>query len=418
MFTHRNLLKIKDIDLYTKFIYLYIFLTPWHFFKSQTFLFSLILFIWAIYKFRKKLYKMIFESLKFLPILLFTLFIFYKVISSLWSEEIIIGLKHVLNYSKYLFLFLPIIFISLNRDNAIKAIKILIISFSIYSVYSISIYLNIIDIIGSSTTNPKGHLRYLVVSQYMAIGFFGSFLIAYFSKSNKEKLFFCITSILCIIALFLNNSRTAQVSFFVVLILILVFLMKGKFNKKIFLIFFSIFIISLSIFFYNSKFDRYIFAYSEAKSMIEKNEVKGSFGLRLYFNKVGLEILSENFLIGTGPIDNRELLTKYQENDPNYKNRIIGHYHSEHLDTLTAYGLIGYGLLFSAIVSLIYLLRHMGLYYYLSLSVFFTLFFNSFANKTLSVKTLNYIYILFFILFAIIAYKTEEDKKAKIENNS
>lgn len=137
-------------------------------------------------------------------------------------------------------------------------------------------------------------------------------------------------------------------------------------------------------------------------------------GLRIYFNKVGFEIFKDNLFFGTGPKDNRILLQEKQKLDTNYNARIINHFHSEHMDTLTAYGLIGYSLLFLSIVILIYNLRKIPLYYYMSLTVFLSLFFNSFANKTLSVKPLNYVYIIFFLLFVIIAFNEKNKKESEL----
>lgn len=231
-------------------------------------------------------------------------------------------------------------------------------------------------------------------------------------------------SFLSFISLFINNSRTAQLSFVVIfLILTVLFFRKNIFKLKNLAL---ISIVLLGIVYFLSqgnKLDRYKLSYNEMKQAINENSYDGSFGLRLYLTKTGLEIFSDNIIFGTGPKDNRMILMDKARIDPDYKgnkegDELLNHFHSEQMDTLTAYGLIGYSLLFFSIAVLVYKLRKEPLYYYLSLVVFLTLFINSFANKTLSVKPLNYVYIIFFILFAIIAYKLEKSEKAKIENNS
>jgi len=404
---------------YLMFIGFFIFMLPWNFINSQTAILSGILFIWTIFKYKTDFYKNFIDNLKFLPLLLLSLFILFKFTSILWSSNYLEGLDHEVNFNKYYMLFVPAILVGLHKDNVLKIIKILTVSFSLYAIYSILIYLEIIYIEGSSSSNPKGHLRFLIVSQYMVIGFFVGALISYYSKIKNEKLLFLVISSLCLICLFINNSRTAQLSFLIIFIMFsIIFFRKYVFNLKAILIFLIICMSSTYLLYKNNKLTRFKAGYDEFKTAIENKEYKGSFGLRLYFNVAGLEILKSNPIIGVGSQDNRAILQEMQKNEPNYKGRIINHFHSEHMDTLTAYGLVGYSLLFFSIVFLIYSLRKQNLYYYMSLAVFLSLFINSLANKTLSVKPLNYIYILFFILFAIIAHKSEKEEKEKIENNS
>jgi len=419
-------IKIKETDWFLTYIYFYLFTIPWHFSKSQISILSGILFIWAIIKFKKQFLHRLKSTITFLPIFLFFLFLGYLYLSSLWSNPISEGFAHVNTFEKYYFLFIPALLVSLNKQEAITSIKILTISFGFYSIYSIMIFLGFFNSneYGFNSGNPTGHLRYLITTQYMLIGFFLSMLFAYYSESKKEKSFFLIISLLSFIGLFINNSRTSQIAFFcILLIFVLIFLKRYIFNIKGLILFFILLFSSIYFLYENNKLERFEIAYKEVKEIFTNNSYVGSFGVRVYFNKVGLEMFKNNFLFGTGPKDNRILLQNIQKNDLNYvgddgKGRIINHFHSEHMDILTAYGITGYMLLFTSIIILIYKLRKQPLYFYLNLSVFLSLFFNSLANKTLSVKPLNYVYIIFFLLFAIIAFNSKEDKKEKIENNS
>lgn len=420
-----NLKNIKDKKdkYFIYFIYFYIFVTPLHFSKSQTAFLSAILLIWGIIKYKKEILNKLKEKAFFLPILLFISFISYTYISLLWSDNISVALRHVNNFNKYYFLFVPALLISLNKETAKTSIKIITISFGVYAIYSILIYLGFFNSseYGFSSNNPTGHLRYLTVSQYMSIGFFSSLFFIYYSNIKEEKVLFFSVSLLTFFALFINNSRTAQLSFLLVsIIFMMIFIKKYIFNLKYLIVISLTILIGLFTLFENDKLSRFETAYKEFNNVVQNNDYKGSFGVRLYFNKVGIEILGSNLFFGTGPVDNRHLLREKQKTDPYYvgddgKGRIINHFHSEHMDKLTAYGIIGYSFLLLAIIYLIYSLRNEKLYYYISLSVFLTLFFNSFANKTLSVKPLNYIYIIFFILLAIIAYN-EKNIEKKIKN--
>ena len=414
-------LRIKKFDWFLSYIYFYLFVLPWHFSKSQISILSVILFIWATIKFRKEAVLKCKQIITFTPLLVLFLFIIYTYISTLWSDSISIGFEHVNTFNKYYFLFIPALLISLNKENAIIGIKVLVLSFGCYSLYSILIYLGFFNSseYGFQPSNPTGHLRYLIATQYMVIAFFSASLFVYYMQSKKEKFLFLLIALLSFFALFINNSRTAQLTFFLIFIIFSILLLQKKiFNIKVIFLFFIIIFSSIYFLYENNKLNRFVIAYEESKIVFDDDTYNGSTGLRMYFNKVGFDIFKNNYIVGTGPKDNRLLLQSIQRDDPLYKTRVINHFHSEHMDTLTAYGLVGYLLLVFSIIILIYNLRKESLYYYLSLVVFLSLFFNSFANKTLSVKPLNYVYIIMFLLFAIIAFKSQKNKKDNIENHS
>ncbi|RXJ90579.1 hypothetical protein CRV01_05340 [Arcobacter sp. CECT 8983] len=415
------MINYSKTNWFLMYVYFYIFITPLHFSKSQLSVSSLLLLLLAIFKYKKTLLIKIKEYAFFTPISLFFAFILYIYLSTLWSNPFSEGLEHINTFYKYYFLFVPAILVSLNKEQAIIGIKVLIFSLGFYSIYSILIYLGFFNskVYGFQSSNPTGHLRYLISTQYMVIAFFTASLFSLYAKSSKEKLIFLIVALLSFFALFINNSRTAQLSFlFIFIIFLIISLKKYLFNLKLILIFLIIVSSSINFLYQNNKLDRFVVAYNQSQQVFLQNQYNGSVGVRLYFNKAGIAIFKDDPLLGTGPKDNRIILQEIQEKDQNYNSKIYNHFHSEHIDILTAYGIIGYFLIFLSFTTLIYKLKKEPLYYYLSLAVFLCLFFNSFANKTLSVKPLNYVYILFFLLFAIIALKSIDIKKGKIENNS
>lgn len=406
---------IKQDNLFLYYIYFYIFITPWHFSNSQPAILSVILFIWGIIKFNNELLNIIKNYSKFLPLTLLFLFIGYIYTSTLWSDSLLDGLDHVNTFNKYYFIIIPILLVSLNRASAITATKILIVSFSIYSLYSILIYSSILSIESSSVLNPKGHLRYSIATQYMVISFFASSFFYYYSTIKIEKILFVLMALLSFFALFINNSRTSQIAFLAIIIIFaILFFKRYVLNYKILIIIIIINISAIYVLYKNAKLDRYINFYNETHKVISSGQYTGSFGTRLFFNKAGIEIFKHNIFFGTGPKDNRLQLQEMQKNNSNYKGdddkgRVINHFHSEHLDILTAYGIIGYLLIVSSIILLIYKLRKQSEYFYISLGVFLTLLFVSFANKTLSLIPLNVVYIIFFILLAIIAHDKNQN---------
>ncbi len=252
-------------------------------------------------------------------------------------------------------------------------------------------------------------------SMYMTIGAIFGLFIYLFSKNKITQYSFLLISIICFISLFISKSRTAQLSFlFVSLLLILIYFRKNIFKFKNFIIiiilastvlFSSFFVLKES-----GKIDRYYLAYTESKEAILHNKFEGSFSLRLYFNMVGLKLFEEEPIFGSGPEDNVNYLINYQKNDPNYTiNNIYDSYHSQHIDFLTRYGLVGYLLIVCSTIYLIYLLKDNSQVYYLALSFFLLVFFSSFSNVMLTKKPFNYIYITLFVLFSIIALKKQKE---------
>ncbi|MBT5935566.1 O-antigen ligase [Sulfurimonas sp.] len=403
-------------DKYILFVYLFLFLTPWNLIKSQVAFFSIILVIWGFFKYKVVIFEKIKILWQFKPLLLWISFVLFCLIAVFWSDSFSEGFKRVFNFHKYEMLFATALLISLNKEQALTAIKVVLMSFTAYSIFSIIIYFDLITIAGSSSLNPRGILRYSISTQYMVITFFSSLFFVFYSKLKEEKILFILAAFLSLLALLVNNGRTAQLAFLLIFfIFVVMFSMK---SKKLILISLSVLIGIVFIFSQNEKMiDRFNTAVTEIKSINNDHTYSGSFGARLYFNKAGIEIIKDNFFLGMGPADNRHKLVEMEKADKEYKAVVIKHFHSEHMEILTAYGFIGYILIFSAVVLLIYKLKDKGLYFYISLSIFLTLFFVSFANKTLSLKPLNYVYVIFFILLSIIAYQSELEKKS-LENSN
>lgn len=411
---------IKNEDKYTLFIYFFLFVLPWNFFKWQMSAFAIILLIWWVIKYKILILAKLKTISEFKPLWLLIIYILYTYISVLWSDSFHNALEHLNQFSKYYFILIPVLFTSLKTEEAINGIKIIIISFSLYAIFSLCIYLGLftIDDTGSNSNNPKGIMAYAIVSVYMAIGAISSFLIyKTFNIKNNLKIVFLISSILCFIALFINNSRTAQVACILSITTLSLFYYKSSiFKPKVFFGMSVTIVLSLSISYYilqtNGKLDRYLKAYNETKYALTEDNYKGSFGSRLYFNKVGLEILQDNLLFGTGPEDNITKLNEYMIRDKEKYNfnMIYNSFHSQHMDILTRYGLVGYILIITSTVYLIISLRKIKNIYWLAMSFFITTFYASLANVMLIKKPFNYIYICLFVLFSIVAYNSNKEE--------
>ncbi|MDF1882602.1 O-antigen ligase family protein [Sulfurimonas sp. SAG-AH-194-C21] len=353
---------------------------------------------------------------KFKPLLILIAFIGYCFISVLWSDSFSEGFCRVFNFHKYYFLFGTALLLSLDKAGAIKAIKVLLFSFTTYALFSLLVHFNFIGVDGISYHNPEGLIRFSISTQYMVITTLVAMILAFDVSSRVWKIIYVSLSLVSLLALLVNYSRASQLTFlFTIVALIVGYSLKNtKFAiGSLIILVIIVFSFSQNIYIVN----KFNIAIKEAKQVYTDNVYSGSFGVRLYFNKVGFEILKENLLFGMGPVDNRTKLVEMEKNDEHYQGdnenyRLIKHFHSEHMEILTAYGLVGYLLILTSIVLLVYKLPNNGIHKYMAMSVFLTLFFVSFANKTLTLKPLNYIYIIFFILFSIIAYQTikQEEK--------
>lgn len=413
--------KAKNTEMYYLYVYFYFFMMPWNLFNSQMGILTLMLLIFWIARFKYILKKNILKIFLFKPILFFIMFLIFAYLSSFWSESIIDGFKNINKYYKYFIIIIPILLTSLSLKEAKNSIVSLTLSFVTYSVFSLMIYFGLFEIVsnGSNSSNPKGIFGFSTSTQYMSFGALISFILTFFTNSKKLKALFFIVSIMCIFTVFINNSRTSQLSLllsFFVIITFYFFKSKSLKNSLKGLTLIVIFLFSF-IFFLEStnKLNKFKYAINEVNTLISTNEYGGSFGVRLFMNKVGIETLIEHPLLGVGPVDNNKILEQRMKEDPNYKGPIIDLYHSFHMDTLTKYGLIGYSLLSLSIIFLLIFLKEDKKNFYIGLSIFSFLFFVSLANATLDKKPINYIYISFFILLSIIAFYNKL-RQEKINN--
>lgn len=323
---------------------------------------------------------------------------------------------HVNQFHKYYFLIIPALFTSLDKASAIRALKILIISFGVYGLFSILIYLGLFTIeeTGSNSSNPKGIMAYAIMSAFMAIGGLCGLFIAHYTNNKEERILFFIVALLCIVALFVNKGRTAQISFLLSVATIAIFY--GRyFIFKLKYFFSALVIISFSfcILYFSGTIDRYHSALNDIKQIATENTYKGSTGVRIYFYKAGIEVMKNNFFFGMGPEDNISKLREIQKNDSLYASeKIYNSFHSQHLDTLTRYGFIGYFLLIFSAVLLLYKLRKRKEIYFMALPFFLVTFYTSLANVMLIKKPFNYVYITVFILLCVIVYDMQKNSES------
>jgi O-antigen ligase len=385
---------------------------PWNFTNGQMGVLSIILLIWWLVIGKDRGYfaklKTIFD---FKPLLLIILFFAFSYLSLFWTENFETA-KIALKYYKYYWIMIPVLFTTLTKEQAQNGIYIFILSLGSYAIFSILIFLDIVHIIDkthqNSPLNPRGILAYSIITAYMAIGVFSSFLVAYYNKSITIKTIFSTISFLCFIGLFINNGRAGQLSFFITLGVL--FILYRKYFVSIKVLISIALLISTSFYMLNhfNKIDRFKKGIHELQNL-EKINYAGNWGARAYMWNAGGSIIKENPIIGTGVGDNIDKFIKYTETHPSEAISLRS-FHNQHLDTLTRYGITGYLLFWSSILLLLYYLKDFQLFFALGIVFFSITFFSSLADILLLMKPYNNVFMLIFLLLSIIAYKNKNTK--------
>ena len=397
-------------DYFISYIYLYVFLIPWNFFNGQVGTLSIILIIWWLFIGKQRDY---FTQLKYLwkikPVLLLLIFFAYSYLSLLWTNNIAGAENTVLRFYKYYWIIIPVLFSSMKKQEAINALYIFILSLGGYAIFSVMIYLDLIHLKDTNHSNPKGILAYAIVTPYMAIGFLSSVLISIYEKNKKLKYLFFILSIVSFIALFINNGRAGQLAFFITFVVLAIIYRKIIFkNSKIIISGLLIVILSISALYTFGKLDRFAHSFNTL-THLEKNHFAGSWGARAYMWYAAADILKDNYVIGVGAGDHIDKFIEYTKTHQS-KATWLRTYHNQHLDTLVRFGIIGYVLLWSSVLLLLYQLKNEKIAYSLAIVFFSITYFDGIGDIILLMKPYNDIFVICFMLFSVILKQNMHNK--------
>lgn len=190
-----------------------------------------------------------------------------------------------------------------------------------------------------------------LLSHYLINNFFILYSATYFyilffeslSKHNSKKaLVSLLTTLFFAISLLidpLSIARLMLVAFFIVLLIVPLFYLP---KKKALLIILTILMVSSLFILNNKKIQQGIHT---AITAVKDKKYTGSWGHRVGFAIVGLQIYSEHPIIGRGINDVRARTIEFAKNNPEYfKGDHNRHFHNEHINILVEVGLIGYSL--------------------------------------------------------------------------
>jgi O-antigen ligase len=220
-----------------------------------------------------------------------------------------------------------------------------------------------------------------------------------------------LVSIVCLIGLFINLGRTAQLAFFITLIIFAIYNIKNILSWR-----YIIAILAVGAFFYFAgslgKLERFKIGVHQAQSAIEKKEFTGSGGFRVYAWYASYDIIKRHPVFGVGVGDNIDEFKLFAEKHPGEAGDFLMSLHNQHLDTLTRYGVVGYVLLWGSVLWLLTCLKKNRRFFPLALIFFSITFFDGLGDIILLMKPYNNIFIVMFILFSIIVYKEDHLKNS------
>jgi len=395
--------KIQE-NYFISFIYLYIFVIPWHYFSWQQGLLSEILVVWWFIIAKKQGYfnklRLLFSNL---PLMLLSLFVIYNYLSFFWSDNTKVYLESIHTFKYYLIL-IPVLYTSLKKENILISFLILLSSLFLFALYSISIYLELLTFNGYNPLIPIGYSSIPVVTPLIAIGTIITLIFLLSQElTNKMKYIFFIAFAIFLFSLFINQGRGAQLAFLISSLLVIsIFIIKHK-NYSIIFAMFLVFIFSYSFLNLNhsKQLQRYQMGFNELSVAIEEENFKGSWGVRAYMWYAGAESIQKHPIFGAGAGDNVDEFLEYMKTHPSYAT-YLRTYHNHHLNFLTKYGIFGYILFWGSVLFLLISIRKHFFYMLLGVGYFSLIYIDGLADIIISMNPHQSIFIIIFILLSVL----------------
>jgi O-antigen ligase len=242
----------------------------------------------------------------------------------------------------------------------------------------------------------------------MAISTLWAFYFYLNEENKKMKYFMLFISVISFIALFANNGRIGQISFFATIFILMIYHRHYLIEYKKTLILFIISILfGFSLLYSFGKLDRFIIGAKEL-IVLENTQFAGSWGHRAYMWYAAADGVSNHPFFGAGVGDTIDEFIEYGNKNPS-KATWLRSYHNQHLDYLTKYGIIGYLLFLSSIFLLLKLLYEQNKdFFIVGLILFSIILIDSFGDIILLMKPFNNIYALVFVLLSIVIHKSKK----------
>jgi O-antigen ligase len=286
--------------------------------------------------------------------LFFWIFIGYSLLSYFWSEVTFYeALKYIRRYWYYLPIF--IIFKYLKKEYFEYTISYFLLGMFISEILSYGNFFSFWTIGLGETNNPTVFIHHTTNSIFLAI--VSIFLLSriFTEESKTKKIIYLVFFITVTINLLVNSGRTGYFSFFITIIISIIFIYKLKIQYIITSLF-SLLLLFLLAYNFSTNFNSRLHLMKDDINQIILNEnYNTSIGARIGFWIIAKNILEKDPLLGTGianqiNIKNRIIDTN-KTSDFEYV-RKLEHFHNNYLEILTQYGLVGFTLFLLIIIEI------------------------------------------------------------------
>lgn len=395
---------LKNENKIILFIYLFVFFTPIYFWDTQHSFFTIVISVFFIIKYKTTYLSNIRQVLSNKMIVYLYIYFLYTYLSLLWTNDFDHGISVQKVYREALF-YVPLLYIFLEKKHVKTIFIIMSLSPALYSIYILGIYFSFYSGFENSISNPYGYLSYEKLSFITSVSIVFSLIFYIFEKKLEYKIIYFLIASLSFVGLFINDGRAGKISLFLTVMTLMFYYYRKIYSSKKITISLLIIFIIFATYCFNS--NRVQTGFNELNKAILSGEFQGSWGIRLYMYIVGIEIIEDNYLIGTGTGDSKSQYRKFAKED-NSPYAGFSHMHNQHIEYLSRYGIIGYSLLLFSIVYLLYSIRKEKIFFLLGLSFYLLVFYNALFNSILDRKP---VHIMFFIVFVSLCILKKEYKK-------
>ena len=303
------MLKIFDLEkTYQYLLIILAFLMPLTVFGANLII-VIICLLWLISgDYQNKYLQIIGNKLILVSILFFAL----HVIGLLWTEDLFWGL-HIVHKMWYFLLLLPVLFTIVRKENIKFYISAFLLAITFTEIASYLVWFEIIEPFKNATVkNPTPFMSHISYNPILAFAIYLVLHEIFFNKKISIFLlyFYCFFSLTMSINMFITGGRAGQVTFFVML-LILIFQVLNKQRVRA-LIISSLLIplIFITAYYSSSLFQERVnlainevITFQETKGFNRNTGSHTSVGLRLAMATNSWQIIKLNPIIGVGTGD-------------------------------------------------------------------------------------------------------------------
>ena len=234
------------------------------------------------------------------------------VIGLLWTDDLAWGL-HIIHKMWYFLLLLPVLFTIVKKENIRLYVSAFLLAISLTEIASYLVWFELVEPFKNATVNnPTPFMSHISYNPMLA---FAIYLVAheiFFNKeiSNLSYSFYCFFAITMTINMFITGGRAGQVTFFVMLAVLIFQVLNKQRIKSLLVICILIPAIFTTAYYSSNLFNKRVnmainefITFSETQGIDKITQSHTSVGIRLAMAKNSSEIIFKNPIIGIGTGD-------------------------------------------------------------------------------------------------------------------